>query len=178
VRLVSDKSVDVVAIVAGQPAKLLADMKPEAKKVVRLLKVDPNAAATKAALQTYVPATVRSASYPNWLEQDVAGFAVKAYLVTYDFAYRRTVDDLVRFGRSLCENFGVLQSEGHPKWREVDLSLPRLARGWSYYRPVERVLRGCAARGAMTSARGPAASASAPAACSQQERVLGLCRAP
>jgi hypothetical protein len=173
IKLISDKSVDVVAIVAGQPAKLLADMKPEAKQVVRLLKVDPNHPATKAALQTYAPAIVRSASYPNWLDQDVSGLAVKAYLVTYDFRYHRTRDDLVRFARSLCENFAVLQTEGHPKWREVDLTLPRLARGWSYYRPIERVLRGCAPRAGSS----PAPALSPPAACTQQERILGLCRA-
>jgi len=174
-KLTGDKSVDVVAIVAGQPAKLLADMKPEAKKIIRLLKVDPNAPATTAALQTYVAATVRSASYPNWLENDVNGLAVKAYLVTYDFSYRRTVTDLVRFGRSLCRNFGVLQTEGHPKWREVDLTMPRLGRGWSYYRPMERVLRSCTPHTA--AAPRPAAPASS-APCSQQERILGLCRVP
>ena len=31
VKLAGDKSIDVVVIVAGQPAKLLADMKPEAR---------------------------------------------------------------------------------------------------------------------------------------------------
>ena len=54
IKLSTDKSIDVVAIVAGQPAKLLAEMKPEAKALVRLLKADRNNAATKAALQTYV----------------------------------------------------------------------------------------------------------------------------
>ena len=40
VKLTTEKNLDVVVIVAGQPAKLLADMKPEAKQLVRLLKVD------------------------------------------------------------------------------------------------------------------------------------------
>ena len=109
IKLTSDKSIDVVVIVAGQPAKLLADMKPEAKQYVRLLKVDVDNPATKAALQTYVPATIRSASYPNWLDQDVNGLAVKAYLVTYDYTYRATVDHLAALARSLCQNFQVLQ---------------------------------------------------------------------
>src|SRR5690349_14974789 len=62
VKLVSDKTIDVVAIVAGQPAKLLVDMKPEARELIRLLEFDPNQAAGKAALKTYFPATVRASS--------------------------------------------------------------------------------------------------------------------
>ena len=174
VRLTTDKSIDVVAIVAGQPAKLLADMKPEAKQLVRLLKVDPNNAVTRSALQTYVAATIRSASYPNWLDQDVDGLAVKSYLVTYDYSYRATVDHLSQFARSLCQNFPVLQTEGHPKWRDVRLALPALGKGWTYYAPTERVLRTC---NDPSTAPRPAAPASAPAhACTQQEQILGLCR--
>jgi len=70
-KLLSDKSLDVVAITGGQPMKLLADMRPEAKKLLRLLKLDPNNTASKAALATYFPATVRSISYPNLLDRDV-----------------------------------------------------------------------------------------------------------
>ncbi|MFL6629335.1 MAG: TAXI family TRAP transporter solute-binding subunit [Vitreoscilla sp.] len=174
VRLTTDRSIDVVAIVAGQPAKLLADMKPEAKQLVRLLKVDPKNAATRAALQTYVAATIRSASYPNWLDQDVDGLAVKAYLVTYDYSYRVTVDRLAQFARSLCQNFPLLQTEGHPKWRDVRLALPALGKGWTYYGPTERALRSC---GDPSAAPRPAAPASrAEAGCTQQEQILGLCR--
>jgi TRAP transporter TAXI family solute receptor len=175
IKLTGDKSLDVVAIIAGQPAKLLADMKPEAKQLVRLLKVDPDNPATKAALQTYVPATIRSASYPNWLDQDVNGLAVKAYLVTYDYTYRVTVDHLTALARSMCQNFGVLQTEGHPKWRDVKLQLPPLGRGWAYYAPMERVLRNCAEASVVAPAVAPA-SAPLRGACSQQEKILGLCR--
>ena len=175
VKLLSDKSIDVVVIVAGQPARLLAEMKPEARQYVRLLKVDFDNAATKAALQTYVPATIRSASYPNWLEQDVNGLAVKAYMVTYDYSYRATVDHLTAFARSLCQNFPALQTEGHPKWRDVRLALPPLGRGWTYYSPMERVLRSCQASGPVEPAR-PRASGAERESCTQQERILGLCR--
>jgi len=175
VKLTTDRSIDVVAIVAGQPAKLLAEMKPEAKQLVRLLKVDAANPATKAALQTYSPATIRSASYPNWLEQDVDGLAVKSYLVTYDYTYRTTVEHLSQFARSLCQNFAVLQTEGHPKWRDVRLALPPLGKGWAYYGPTDRVLRTCSDG---TPPPRPANAASRPgeATCSQQEQILGLCR--
>lgn len=176
IRLTGDRSVDVVVIVAGQPAKLLADMKPEARQFVRLLSVDGQNAASQAALKTYFPATIRSASYPNWLDEDVQGLAVKAFLVTYDYGWKVTVDHLMRFARSLCDNFAILQTEGHPKWRDVDVRLPPLGAGWRYYPPMEKVLRECAAS-PPAPAPVPAAASAAPPSCTQQERVLGLCPA-
>ena len=175
VKLTTDKSLDVVVVVAGQPVKLLADMKPEAKQLVRLLKVDPNNAATKAALQTYFPATIRAASYPKWLDQDVPGIAIKALLVTYDYTYKQTTDHMTQFARSLCQNFAVLQTEGHPKWRDVELRLPELGAGWLYYQPIERVLRTCIASTPKPSAPARVQGPSTLGACSQSERILGLC---
>ena len=52
-KLITDKSVDVVAIVAGQPAKLFTDMKPEVRQFIKMLKFDANHPAGKAALKTY-----------------------------------------------------------------------------------------------------------------------------
>jgi TRAP transporter TAXI family solute receptor len=168
VKLITDKSVDVVAVIAGQPAKLLVDMKPEARQLIKLLKFDANQPASRAALRTYFPASVRAASYPNLLTEDLPALAVKAYLVTYDYNLKGTKDYLARFARSLCQNFGVLQEKGHPKWREVDLSLPDLGRGWFYYPPTAKELRACIV--AKTSSK-----SAPPRACTQQERILGLC---
>ena len=169
VKLITDKTVDVVALVLGQPAKLLADMKPEARQHIKLLKVDPNHPASKAALKTYFPATVRASSYPNLLAEDLPGLAVKAFLVTYDFNLRGAGNNLRQFARSLCKNFSTLQEKGHPKWREVELALPDLGRGWFYYAPTAREIRSCVAGGSKEPSR-PAK------ACSQQERILGLCK--
>jgi TRAP transporter TAXI family solute receptor len=167
VKLIGDKSLDVVVVVAGQPAKLLVDMKPEARELIKLLKFDPNHAASKAALRTYFTATVRASSYPNLLAEDVPGVAVKAFLVTYDYKLAATAQHLNRFAQSLCRNFGVLQTQGHPKWREVELGLPDLGEGWLYYPGTERALRACLA--GMPKPKPMTA-------CTQQERVLGLCR--
>jgi uncharacterized protein len=169
VKLITDKSVDVVAIIGGQPTKLLADMKPEARNVIKLLRFDPNQPESKAALKTYVAATVRATSYPNLLTEDLPALAVKAFLVTYDFTLKSTQDSLQKFGRSLCQNFAVLQEKGHPKWREVELALPDLGRGWSYYPATSSEIRACIA--ARAKPKPPPAKA-----CSQQEQVLGLCK--
>src|SRR4051812_32567114 len=85
-KLVSgDTGLDVVVVVGGQPTKLLVDMKPEARSLIKLLKFDPDNPASAEAFKTYFPATIRSSSYPNLLSADIPGAAVKAFLVTYDY---------------------------------------------------------------------------------------------
>lgn len=172
-KLVTDKTIDVVAVVAGQPAKLLVDMKPESRKLVKLLKFDPSHPSSEAVLKTYFPATVRASNYPNLLTTDIPGLAVKAFLVTYDFQLKDTEGHLRSMARSLCQNFATLQEKGHPKWREVALALPDLGRGWFYYGPTAREIRACIAGEARpgTAVKSPAAKA-----CPQQERILGLCK--
>lgn len=173
VKLVTDKTLDVVAVVAGQPAKLLVDMKPEARQRIRLLKFDVNHPASKTVLKTYFQATVRASNYPNLLAADLPALAVKAFLVTYDFQVKGTEGHLRRFARSLCENFPTLQEKGHPKWREVELALPDLGRGWNYYAATARELRSCIAGEPRAGSR---AGSSPAKACSQQERLLNLCK--
>ena len=167
VKLTGDKSIDVVVVVAGQPAKLLVDMKPEARQLIKLLKFDASQPASKAALQTYFAANVRATSYPNLLSEDVPGVAVRAYLVTYDYKVSGTAGYLTRFAQSLCQNFAVLQTQGHPKWREVELRLPELGQGWLYYDVTERALRNCIAN---------LPKPKPVRVCSQQEKILGLCK--
>lgn len=172
-KLVTDNTVDVVAIVAGQPAKLLVDMKPESRQLIKLLKFDPTHISSEAVLKTYFTANVQASNYPNLLTDDIPGLAVKAFLVTYDFQLKDTESHLRGMARSLCQNFLTLQENGHPKWREVEMKLPDLGRGWLYYGPTARELQSCVP-GAVkleTQVRSKPAKA-----CSQQERILGLCK--
>lgn len=172
IKLVTDKSIDVVAVVAGQPAKLLVDMKPESRKLIKLLKFDPNHATSASVLKTYFAADVLSKNYPNLLASDIPGLAVKAFLVTYDFQFKDTETHLRNMTRSLCQNFSTLQEKGHPKWREVQMALPDLGRGWFYYPPTTREIRSCIAgktQQALPVKMKPSKN------CSQQEQVLGLC---
>jgi TRAP transporter TAXI family solute receptor len=168
VKLIGDKSVDVVVVAAGQPAPLIANMRPEAQKFIKLLKFDPNHPSSKLPLTTYTYSTVRASSYPNLLTEDFTTIAVGAFLVTYDYNMQGTVASLARFGRSLCENFSKLQAEGHPKWREVSLTLPELSPGWTYYQTTAREIRNCVA--GKTKPR-----AKPGRLCSPEERILGLC---
>lgn len=172
-RLVTDKTVDVVAVVAGQPAKLLVDMKLESRQLIKLLKFDPNHASSPAVLKTYFAAHVQASNYPNLLTTDLPGLAVKALLVTYDFQLKDTGVRLRQFARSLCQNFSTLQAKGHPKWREVELALPDLGRGWFYYAPTAREIRNCNSSEAKLATQLVARPAKQ---CSQQELILGLCK--
>jgi len=58
---VSGTELDVVVVVAGQPAKLLVDMKPEARRLIKLLKFDL-AHPASGTFKTYFPVTIRAAS--------------------------------------------------------------------------------------------------------------------
>ncbi|MFL6570122.1 MAG: TAXI family TRAP transporter solute-binding subunit [Burkholderiales bacterium] len=170
VKLITDKSIDVAVVAAGQPAPIIANMKPEAQKFIKLLKFDPDHPSSKRPLSIYASSTVRAASYPNLLTENFTTISVGAFLVTYDYKLQATTQYLVRFARSLCQIFNTLQASGHPKWREVDLALPALNKGWTYYPPTTRELRNCVAERAKASARAKAAKA-----CSSEEKILGFC---
>jgi hypothetical protein len=175
IALVKDKSVDVVIVAAGQPAALFLGMEPGAEKYFRLLKLD-DTPATTAALDTYTKSTIRASSYPAWLSEDHPALAVKALLVTYDYNLPETRSALARFAKSLCKNFGTLQSQGHAKWREVSLSLPPLGPGWRYYPPTEEQLRRCTSRGTSVTVSKPMKRPYS--SCALRDQVLGLCAEP
>jgi TRAP transporter TAXI family solute receptor len=169
VKLITDKSVDVAVVAAGQPAPIIANMKPEAQKFVKLLKFDPSHPTSKQAMKIYSPATVRAGSYPNLIKEDFTTISVGAFLVTYDYSLQGTVEHLTRFARELCQQFPELQAKGHPKWREVELTLPALNDGWTYYGPTAKELRNCRPGQQKVVAK-PAR------ACSAEEKILGFCK--
>jgi hypothetical protein len=169
IKLITDKSVDVAVVAAGQPAPIIANMKPEAQKFIKLLKFDPSHPTSKQAMKIYSPATVHSGSYPNLIKEDFTTISVGAFLVTYDYTLQGTVEHLTKFARELCQQFPELQARGHPKWREVELSLPPLNDGWTYYGPTAKELRNCRPGQQKVVAK-PAR------ACSAEEKILGLCK--
>jgi len=169
VKLIGDKTIDVVVVAAGQPAPLISNMRPEAQKFIKLLKFDPEHPSSKLPLTVYSHSSVLASSYPNLLKEDFTTISVGAFLLTYDYNLENTVSHLVRFARALCQNFSTLQAQGHPKWREVSLDLPTLAPGWTYYPPTTREIRACLTK---TKAKAPAKSGRK---CSAEERILGFC---
>ena len=121
IALTFTRTIDVMVVIAGQPAKLFADMKPEARDLIKLLRYEPHASATRALPQPYAPAVIRSTSYPTWLSKDVPTLSVMSMLVASKNKDRKSVDRLNAFTRSLCQNIDILRAHGHSKWREVEL---------------------------------------------------------
>jgi uncharacterized protein len=167
VRLVTDRSVDVVAFVDGQPATLLAEMKPESRRFVRLLAFELAHPASATVVEAYPRTVISAERYPNLLEHDVPALSVQSYLVANDVQLRRTPGEATRFAQALCRDLPELQSSGHPKWSEVRLALPDLAPGAFYQELTARELRACAEA---------AANAPPGAGCTEQQRALGFCR--
>ena len=174
----TDRSVDVAVIVEGQPAKIFADMKPQARRFIRFLKFDPDHPRAARVLDAYYATALRVESYPNLLADDVPSIAVRSLLVTDDGGAPPVVRALARFAGALCESLSKLQDVGHPKWRDVQLALPDLGAGLAYYEPTAKPLRACIAS-RLAPPVSPSAAPSPPeaarAGCPMQQRVLGLC---
>lgn len=179
VKLATEKSIDVVVIVAGQPAKLLADMKPEAKQYIKILPVDLQTEESKLVSEVYTSTTIRSGNYPNLLTSDLPALGVKSMLVTYDYQSPGLRETLTRLAQSMCQNFEKLKTDGHSKWKEINLAVPALPKGWTYYPPTHQVLSSCASSPRTSAASVPSAApnrAPESASCPQSRETLGLCR--
>ena len=177
VKLTTDRSVDVVVVIGGQPSRLFGEMKPQARQYIKLLAVDPAAAEMLAANVAYSPAVIRSSSYPAWLAEDVPALAVRSLLVTSDEHTPKARDSLVRFAQAMCENLPRLKVDGHAKWRETTLGQPPLPKGWLYYAPTRRVLADCSGADAARMAAQITAAAASSRHCAQDRAQLGLCLA-
>jgi TRAP-type uncharacterized transport system substrate-binding protein len=162
VKLITDRTVDVVSFTSPQPARLLVNMKADARRFVKLLKFDANHPASQAILQRYDATTLRASSYPNLLHEDIPALSNRLYLVAY--GQRRGDDELLtRIARTWCRNLPRLHDEGHAKWREIEPMQAGLKQGWQYATPVAREMARCAGQ------------ALPKPSCSQLDRVLGLC---
>ncbi len=165
IKLITEKNIDVVAVVSGQPVPLFLGVEPGVEKYFKMLKLDENDPTFARTVGTYDKSVLKASSYPNWLNADLPSLSVKTFLATYDYDLKTTKDSLVRLAKSLCTNLPVLQKEGHPKWRQVTLQLPeRLPEGWRYYPPTKQELDRC-----------PKFKPKPVRQCSLEEKVMGLC---
>lgn len=156
----TEQALDVVVIVAPQPARLLSDMKAEARRFVKLLKFDPTHPATAKVLKTYSVTTIPAASYPSLLGEDLPALAVRNYLVSHG----RNDALLARFANAWCQHLPQPKAAGNPAPAPAEPALPVPVSGWLYARAFERELRACLDGKQAT-----------PDTCSQVDRALGLC---
>ncbi len=167
--------IDVMVLVGGQPLGLLEKNIPNNLK---LLKFDPAQPNADKVLQDYKKADIRKSSYPllNIAGNESPSLAVDSYLITANFADPQRNQFIKDFAGQFCAKVGVLQSQGHAKWKSLTWqpgsALPPLAAGWQYSDKVKERLANC--QGGTAAA--PAKSSPPPSACSPQDRFSGLCK--
>jgi TRAP-type uncharacterized transport system substrate-binding protein len=166
-KLLTDRSIDVVALLADQPAALLANMKPEARRYVRLLKFDREHPAAAIVSRVYGTSALRASSYPNLLDNDVPALAVRLYLVVHGEPAGEDAQRLRRLAAAFCQEMPRLRVDGHPRWRDVVPGLPALVPGWHYSETGTPEVARCLG----------VAGNEIPDACLPTEQALGLCRA-
>ena len=69
--------------------------------------------------------------------EGVDSVAVKSVLISFDFR-RRDCETIGKFAKTLVDNMSWLVSNGHPKWKAVDLNYP--LKGWEQYDCVRKYL--------------------------------------
>lgn len=166
-KLVTDRSVDVVAIVSEQPAKILADMRPDARRFVRLLPVTAGVAADSRTARLYPAERLLARHYPSLLDADAESVAVRTVLVYHEGKRGENELRVATFARALCDRFPRLLGDGSLKWREVSLAPPDPGLGWHYASPLIRgEIRRCST--------GLPVSVPIPA-CTSADRAMRVC---
>lgn len=116
-----DGRIDAFFYVAGRPARVFAQDVTEADGIHLVPIADPGV------LSLYARSSIPAGTY-RWQQAEVPTIAVRAVLMTYDFAkstgYQREACATVgKVARMIASNLDWLHGpgRGHPKWREVDL---------------------------------------------------------
>jgi TRAP-type uncharacterized transport system substrate-binding protein len=122
--------IDAMFYVAGSPVKLFTEQVTEADNLALVPVLN------KTVLEFYERADIPAKSY-SWQPNAVQTAAIKAVLVSFDFR-RADCEYVGRFAQILARNMEWLVSNGHPKWRAVDLEYP--LRGWEQYDCVRKYL--------------------------------------
>lgn len=119
--------IDAMIYVAGYPVKLFKEQVRKSDKL-HLVPIQNEVVSYVYNINSTIPKDTY-----KFLKDDVNTVAVKAVLITYD--YQKEKCGLVgSVGNAIIDNIDWLRNNGHPKWKEVDLTL-ELA-GWTQYECV------------------------------------------
>jgi TRAP transporter TAXI family solute receptor len=120
--------VDALIFVGGKPVKLFKNIenlsnRPEYSALMQDIHFVP--LDNPVLLQEYSRATIDANDY-SYVKSPVPTIAVSSVLMTHDFSatsdYARTrCRQLSLLGRAIRSHLNWLKTNGHPKWREVDL---------------------------------------------------------
>ena len=121
---------DAMFFVAGKPVSLFAKLgsltdKPEFAPLLANVHFVP--LDDPRMLREYQVAEIGQGDY-EWTSGSVPTIAVKAVLMSFDFAgkqspyFAQRCQQLAKLGQVIRANIGQLKQTGHPKWKEVDLN--------------------------------------------------------
>jgi uncharacterized protein len=122
--------IDAMFYVAGYPVKLFSEGVSE-KDGLALVPIT-----NKSITEFYPRAEIPSGTYA-WQSKAVDTVAVKSVLISFDFR-RRDCDTVGKFAKMVVDSMDWLISNGHPKWKAVDLNYP--LKGWDQYDCVRKYL--------------------------------------
>ena len=124
--------IDAMFYVAGYPVKLLAENVTAADNLALIPILN------KSILEFYPNSEIPANTY-SWQDQAVQTAAVKAVLISFDFK-RYHCETVGSVAQLIYENMDWLKSNGHPKWKSVDLNYT--LKGWEQYDCVRKYLAG------------------------------------
>jgi uncharacterized protein len=119
--------IDAFFYVAGAPASLFVKNQIDGSRFHLLpIRDEP-------LMRTYTPTTLPAGTY-SFQDTPVEMGSVKAVLMTFEYEpgrnayHRESCSSVANFSHLIVDGLERLQSEGHPKWKQVDLSA--LPPGW------------------------------------------------
>ncbi len=141
VKLLTDRSIDVVILVAPRAARLLTEMTPKARRFIKLLAFDPGHPTSNEVLKTYHTVTISPVSHPNLVSAELTALALQIYLVTREHNGNDSTG-LERMAAIWCREFPGIQT----RWtdgRPSSVPEPALTPGWLYSPAFEKARHTC-----------------------------------
>jgi TRAP transporter TAXI family solute receptor len=122
--------IDAMFYVAGYPVKLFSDGVSD-KDGLALVPIT-----NKSITEFYPRAEIPAQTY-SWQPKVLDTVAVKSVLISFDFR-RRDCETVGKFAKTIVDNMDWLVTNGHPKWKAVDINYP--LKGWEQYDCVRKYL--------------------------------------
>jgi hypothetical protein len=122
--------IDAMFYVAGYPVKLFTEKVAESDGLALVPILN------KTVLEFYERSQIPAKTY-GWQPNPLQTAAIKAVLVSFDFR-RAECDYVGRVAQIITRNMDWLMTNGHPKWKSVDLDYQ--LRGWEQYDCVRKYL--------------------------------------
>ena len=165
-----NNKIDAIIKVAGQPVyRLQKKMQKDANKLIKLVPYDEKSSNVK----SYYTADIYADSYP-WLNENIPTLTTKAFLITYNYTNKGTINNIYKFAKSLQNKLSYLQENAnddsntpHPKWKQISSEcLSELPGNWKYHGAV---IKAC------NDLKNNPTKNNNVNNCTEEDKILGLC---